>query len=249
MPSQVNARAGRSATCPASAGTRCRRAGRRRARGGRARPACRGGRRSRRRPCSRRPRGRPRRSRTTRRPRWRPRRPVTRSRFSSNTRSWRDVDDRVQRAVGVHDGALEKQPLVVAGLDQQEADRAVLELRLVPDVQALAAGHRAHAARAVALAVPALDLLRRRRRSSACRRRARLEQMVELGRVLDPDLAEPRGRARLPGQVELQARRVRAERTCQSASARRPRQENGPATCRRSRSARWRSARCAARSR
>jgi hypothetical protein len=69
------------------------------------------------------------------------------------------VDDLVQAAVSVHHRALEQQPAAGAVLDEQEADRAVRELRLVPDVQALPAAHRAYAAGSVALAVPAADRL------------------------------------------------------------------------------------------
>src|ERR1700745_3534625 len=69
------------------------------------------------------------------------------------------VDDRVQPAVRVHHRALEQQPAARAALDEQEADRAVRELRLVPDMQGLPAAHRAYTAGPVALAVPATDPL------------------------------------------------------------------------------------------
>ena len=69
------------------------------------------------------------------------------------------VDDLVEGAVGVHHRPLEHHPAAVAPLDEQEADGAVGELRLVPDVQPLSAGHGADAARPVALGVPPLDLV------------------------------------------------------------------------------------------
>src|SRR6516225_1264831 len=69
------------------------------------------------------------------------------------------VDDRVQAAVGVHHRTLEQQSATRAVLDKQEPDRTVRELHLVPDVQALAATHRAYAAGSVTLAVPAGDPL------------------------------------------------------------------------------------------
>src|SRR5260370_4661709 len=67
------------------------------------------------------------------------------------------VADFVDRPVLEHHRAFEHQPGAGPAFDQQEADRAVRKLSLEPDVQSLPAGHRAHAAGAVALAVPPVD--------------------------------------------------------------------------------------------
>ncbi|MFB9073529.1 hypothetical protein ACFFX0_20945 [Citricoccus parietis] len=125
------------------------------------------------------------------------------------------IGDVVHLAVLVHDGTLEQDPTALAVLHQQEADGAVRELGLVPDVQSLPAGHRADPAGAVTDSIPTRDRLRFSVQGQGALVAAGLEQMVEgsgvpVG-VLHVHGAEPVRGPRPPGQVQLQAGAVGAE--------------------------------------
>src|SRR6516164_3164778 len=125
------------------------------------------------------------------------------------------VDDRVQAAVDVHHRTLEQQPATRAVLDEQEPDRTVRELYLVPDVQALPTAHRAYAAGSVTLAIPAGDPLLAPVDGEYPVVPPGLEEMLERRGpavlVGDGHVTVPGGSPGPPGEVELQARRVRSK--------------------------------------